>query len=511
MRVVFRVDANGQIGSGHAMRCLALAAALATRGAECNFLMRDDGASAVAEQISGDGFRVTTLPAPEDSTNVDGLAHSHFLPGGQAFDAGVSLKAMQGERAELLVADHYGIDHRWQDAMRSVARRILVIDDLADRRHSCDLLLDQNHVAGFETRYDRLVPDNCQKMLGPRYALLRPEFERHGLPVRKWEDGEPRLLVMYGGSDPENLTLRTIRLLVDMGWSGGVDVVAGPLHGDPEGLRKAMASLPDAVLHAPARDVAMLMCGAGLSVGSPGVSSWERSAMALPSITLSQAFNQEAIGLALGEAGAALHLGRAADVHDTMLEAALRLLGGNPPARRAMARVAASICDGRGMRRVVDRLMPRTLSIRRARRSDGTMLFSWRNDPRTRRHSHDPRELVLPEHLDWLDSMLARRDSDLLIAGLDGEEGAGQEASVACVRFDRVGDRAMVSIYLDPQRQGEGLGLSALRAALDWLAHTHPEIHFTDADVRAGNEASHRLFTAAGFRLDHARYVRPQD
>ncbi len=505
MRVVFRVDANGRMGTGHVMRCLALGGALRARGADCHFLMRADGIGGIAGQIGQEGHRVTGLAAPEDSSNRDGLTHSDFLPGGQAWDAWACREVLDGSPADLLIVDHYGLDHRWQRAMRDHARRILVIDDLADRHHDCDLLLDQNHVAGFESRYDALVPKYCKCLLGPRYALLRPEFERgEAAVVAVGDESHARLLIMFGGADPQNLTLKTVQLLVRIGWQGGVDVVAGPLHADTEGLRAAIARLPGSVLHAPAQNVSALMRGVNLAIGSPGVSSWERCAMALPSITLSQAFNQEAIGLALGEAGATLYLGRAEDVPALMVEAALVTLGSNPSARKAMARAAAAICDGGGVKRVVARLLAPEVTIRKARIEDATLLLSWRNDSRTRRFSHRDRELELDEHLEWMERTIARSDTDLLIASLDG-------VPVGCLRFDRQGERALVSIYLDPDRQGGGLGLSALNAALGWLSHTNPTIRFTDADVRAGNDVSHGLFTAAGYRLAHARYERMQD
>lgn len=504
MRVVFRVDADGRIGTGHAMRCLALAAALKARGAECVFLMREDGIGSIAGRIVEEGHRFTGLAAPENPCSNDDLAHSHFLPGGQAPDAEACGRALDGALADLLIIDHYGIDRRWQRAMRGHARRILVIDDLADRPHDCDLLLDQNLVADFESRYDTLVPAACQRLLGPRYALLRSEFERRPQTPQTRDELHPRLLVMFGGADPQNLTLKAVDLLVQIGWQGGVDVVAGPLHADPAGLRHAMATLPDAVLHAPARNVSALMAQADLSIGSPGVASWERCALALPSITISQAFNQEAIGAALGEAGAALHLGRAEDVPDALIKAALLTLGSNPLARGRMSRIAAEICDACGMSRVISRLLPPDVAIRKARSEDAAMLFSWRNDPRTRRFSHDDRELVLDEHLKWMERALARTNLDLLVASVD-------TVPVACLRFDRHGERALVSIYLDPEMQGGGLGLSCLNAALGWLSRNHPAIRFTDADVRAGNGASHGLFTAAGYRLAYARYERMQD
>lgn len=506
MQFFFRTDADTRIGTGHIMRCLALAEALRSRGGECVFMCRGLGlGAALSQRIADAGHRLLALPEAADAAcDGDGPSHAHWLAGGQASDAEACRRALAGATADWLVVDHYALDHRWQSSMRDVATRIMVIDDLADRVHECDLVLDQSLLDDMQTRYDGLLPGQCKRLLGPRYALLRGEFARVGDAASRPDTTSPRLLLMFGGADRQNLTLRSVDLLAAIAWGGDLDVAVGPLYSDLPALRASLLRLPRARLHAPAGDVATLMRNADLALGSPGVASWERCACGLPAITIAQAENQEAIGRALGMAGANFYLGNADQVPDQDIAAALRAWFSNVPGRAAMARAAGAICDGRGAQRVADRLMPPRLTIRPAGREDAELMYAWRNDERIRRYAHDPRPLSLPDHLAWVEQTLGRPDTDLLIAC----EGA---TPVACIRFDCFETRAVVSIYTDPFQQGRGFGRTALLAALDWLPNHRPGMLLTEADIVPGNVASEALFLSVGYQLAWARYVRPQE
>jgi UDP-2,4-diacetamido-2,4,6-trideoxy-beta-L-altropyranose hydrolase len=504
-RVLFRVDASISIGSGHLMRCLALAEALRAGGAECTFLCRVAGLGVLADRIVAAGHELLPLPESVTAEVSDGPPHAAWLPGGQGRDAAACLSTLLGRQpADWLVVDHYALDRRWQTAMRDVTSSIMVIDDLADRPHDCDLLLDQNLINDMQNRYDGHVPDHCVRLLGPRYSLLREEFVRLGAPPVRTATDAPRLLVMFGGADTQNLTLRAVEQLATIAWPGDVDVVAGPLYGQLEQLKAAVSRLARGYLHASTNSVAALMRCAGLALGSPGVASWERCACALPAITIAQADNQEGIGRTLGEVGAHFYLGRAESVTDDALSAALRAWLANDPARQAMSRAAAAVCDGDGLRRVVAKLIPARLSIRPVCRSDAELLFTWRNDERTRRHALNPKPLLLADHLAWVERTLARTDTDVLLACHDG-------IPVVCIRFDRAEGRARVSIYTDPNSQGAGYGAAALSSSLEWLRAHHPEITITDADVLPSNSASHALFAAVGYKPTWLRYERSQE
>lgn len=508
MRFLFRTDADAQIGTGHLMRCLALAKALSASGAECIFLCRIAGLGSLAKRILAEGHTLLALPEA-DSAHVDvgESAHAHWLPGGWRSDAEACRHALSGvSKSDWLIVDHYALDHRWQSTMRFVAHKLMVIDDLADRQHDCDLLLDQNLVDDREKRYLELVPNHCVRLLGPRYALLRQEFEQNDSDLNTSQNPaeQPRLLIMFGGTDAGNLTLRTVKALIRLRWIVPVDVVVGPLYMYLPELRAAMASLPAALLHVSADNIAALMRGAGLAVGSPGVASWERCACSLPTLAIAQADNQMMIGAALAETGAHWYLGRTESVSDEMLDASLRMLLGNPWARESLRRSARLICDGRGARRVAAVLCSvGEVEIRPACAEDGDLLFSWRNDERTRRYFRNPAQLTFAEHIKWFGRILADKTKKLLILSRGG-------VPVGCVRFDLLNSLANVSIYLDPSLQGQGIGGRVLCVAMDWLYALHPEITLIDAEVHSDNVASAKMFLRCGYlpmwsRFEHRR------
>jgi RimJ/RimL family protein N-acetyltransferase len=218
---------------------------------------------------------------------------------------------------------------------------------------------------------------------------------------------------------------------------------------------------------------------------------------------MAQANNQEGIGIALGRIGANFYLGPAEFVADDELHTALSVLLANEPARQAMALAAAAVCDGHGSRRVKGRLLQLSFTIKRVTLADAEMLYSWRNDERTRRYSADPRPLTLIQHLAWINRTLSMAEVDLLLA-------CCEEEPVTCLRFDRSGSKALVSIYTNPDNHGKGLNVGVLLTAIDWLRTNHPEIDATEAEVLAGNDASHTLFVAAGFHPIATRYMRKQ-
>lgn len=490
------------------MRCLALAEALRAQGAECTFLCRGAGLGQLDERILAGGHRLIPLPdAAKPAPDREGPPHAGWLPGGQVTDAASCLAALAGmAQADWLVADHYALDHRWEALLRPTAARLMVIDDLADRNHDCDLLLDQNLLDDMHERYLARVASNCVTLLGPRYALLRNEFAVGAREPRVDATELPRVLVMFGGADAGDLTGRTVAALVRIGWSGPLDIVVGPLYARGERLRALAATLPGATLHAPASDVANLMLGAGLSIGSPGVTSWERCTCGLPTVAIAQANNQEGIGQALADAGAHWYLGRKEALTDELLDHTLHALLGNPRALQAMARNARRVCDGRGAKRVASFLVDRaTLYARPAAATDGPMLFDWRNDPRTRRYFRNPAALAMDQHMEWFARVLSDESRLMLVV-------CREQTPVGCIRFDLNGESAEVSIYLDPSCHGTGLGSGVLRAALEFLHTERPRVIICRAEVLAENAASAAMFASCGFRvrsswLEYRRHV----
>lgn len=321
---VFRADASAAIGTGHVMRCLTLADALRKTGESALFLCRPHEGHLMA-LIAQRGHCVKALPplAPSTAVRPDGagLAHAHWLGTDQATDAGDCLAALAAEgmaRPAWIVVDHYALDAVWESRMRPAAGRLMAIDDLADRRHACDLLLDQN-LGRRAQDYAGLVPERAGVLIGPRHALLRPEFAalRAESLARRARPALRRLLIALGGVDRENHTcavldaLDAVRSLPD---DLEILVVMGPQAPwlDAVRARAAALSRPVRVL-AGVSDMARLMARSDLAIGAAGGTAWERCCLGLPTIQMVLAANQAAGAAALEAAGAAVMAASAQD------------------------------------------------------------------------------------------------------------------------------------------------------------------------------------------------------
>jgi UDP-2,4-diacetamido-2,4,6-trideoxy-beta-L-altropyranose hydrolase len=314
MRCVIRVDASISLGVGHVMRCLTLALQIRSQGgAEVQFICRDVPGH-LAEIITRKGFRVVLLP--EDN---DGFKSFSWLA-----DAQQVLNNFPVEEADWLVVDHYEIDARWEVMLRSRAKHILVIDDLADRPHDCDVLLDQNYRLNLAHRYDGLVPPNCTKLLGPRYLLLRPEFINARKSLRRDYSTVKRILVNFGGTDEPNLTMRAVNAIQSLQLPNlFVDVVVGQTNPHQAALQQEVRALSGFAFHLQTDRMAALICAADLAIGASGSSTWERCSLGLPTLALVLADNQREAARELGEAGIIVNLGDARDVPVTALASEL--------------------------------------------------------------------------------------------------------------------------------------------------------------------------------------------
>ena len=487
--MALRVDASDAIGTGHLMRCLTLAEALAGEGHSCRFILRDlPGALPGLVEARGHAVSLLPAPTPGEPTDAD-LAHGAWLGVTRARDA-AETAAVLGEPVDWLVVDHYALAADWHRGLRPHARRLLAIDDLADRALDCDLLLDQNLQAAPD-RYAGLLPAACEALIGPKYALLRPEFAalRAAPPPR--DPG--RVLVSFGGIDAPGATLMALEALALAGMDARpVDVVAGPRNPHLPAIRAWCAARAQATWHESA-DMAALMVRAGLAIGAAGATAWERCCLGLPTLLVTIAANQRPGAQALAEAGAALWAG---DVDRTAhdLAAMLLTLERAPGLRDSLGTKAAALVDGLGVARVVRAMTTPAIALRPARAEDCDTVWQWRNDERTRRFIPDPAPILLESHRVWFAGVLSgERAVDLLIG-----EAAGQPVGV--LRFDHAGPLATISIYLVPGRENRGEGRALLRAGHDWLAAHRPATEVIEALVLEGNAASHRAFQAAGYR-----------
>jgi UDP-2,4-diacetamido-2,4,6-trideoxy-beta-L-altropyranose hydrolase len=367
MNVVFRADASLQIGTGHVMRCLTLADALAARGTNCQFICREHPGNLI-EQIRNKGYIVHALPALSEPVGASSLAikavsdeqapaHSRWLGATQSQDAEACATILAELQPDWLIVDHYALDARWERALKPHYQKLMVIDDLADRSHLCDLLLDQTF--GRDAKdYRAWVPAHCQLLCGSHYALLRPEFAvlRPYSLQRRAEPQLRQLLITMGGVDKDNATGKVLEALRSCPLPADcrITVIMGataPWLAEVELLARDMPWSTQ--VEVGAKDMAQLMADSDLAIGAAGATSWERCCLGLPTIMLVVADNQFKVAEGLERAGAAVIVTKERRIQEQLSESLTSLLT-EATKLRSISEASAAIVDGEGVNSVLN-------------------------------------------------------------------------------------------------------------------------------------------------------------
>ncbi|MCW5729817.1 MAG: UDP-2,4-diacetamido-2,4,6-trideoxy-beta-L-altropyranose hydrolase [Alphaproteobacteria bacterium] len=485
---LIRFDAGEAIGGGHAMRCATFQAALEG----CGWRTRRAVSRATAQHFGlvGDGGDIVL---PDEGTPEE--------------EARVMRAGATG--AELLVVDHYGRDRTLEAAARPPGGKVLVIDDLADRPHDADILMDAT--PGRQAAdYRPLLPEGAQVLPGPAHALVRECF-RAARPeaLRRRAQAAPprRILVSCGLIDAANATELALRGIAGTGLDFEIDVILGPRAPHRGAVAQAIAETGlRARLAIDAARMAELMAAADLCIGAGGTSTWERCCVGLPSLVIGVAENQRPTAEALRESGAARILGWIGEVAPAGIAATLRELADDPQALAAMAEAAARLVDGRGAERLLLALLaPRPsaqgamIRLRPVAAGDEARLLDWQKAPATRRFARDPRIPTAGSHAAWFAARLNDPSCLLTIIEADGEP-------AGFLRLDRRGNafgRPMheISIAIAPDHYRRGIARAALALAARLMRGCE-----LVAFVLEANDASHRLFREAGYSTEADGY-----
>jgi len=309
MKIYIRTDSSTEIGTGHVMRCLTLADILRGKGAEVKFICRDLPGN-ISDFIEKKGYFVYRLPYQGRKIGQKNC-YAHWLGADWSIDAEQTKDIIrQNNLIDWLIIDHYAIDINWERKLRPYVKKIMVIDDLANRPHDCDLLLDQNFYEDLEKRYDKLVPGHCVKLLGPKYALLRPEFIAARKKVKVRDGRVKRILVFFGGSDPTNETAKALEAIRMLNRPDIItDVVVGSANPRKEQIRLMCQSIQNTNFYCQVDNMALLMARADLAIGAGGGTTWERCCLGLPTIAISVADNQKEVLNVLHKYGVLWNLG----------------------------------------------------------------------------------------------------------------------------------------------------------------------------------------------------------
>lgn len=483
--VVFRVDGGRAVGGGHIARCDALAQLLQTRGWQIRFAMTPsafENLPASGTEIPAWNFPLTDDAGPEREIS--------------------EMQTAWPDGCDLLVVDHYGRDASFEKACRPWARRVLAIDDLPNRSHDCDVLLDQTFGREAAEYDDRIGPDVI-RLCGSAYALLRPEFAGcAGLVERSASDGAKpveRILVSMGATDPHNATALVLDGIRESGLEAYVDIVLGQSAPHAEQIRSVAAKMTaGATLHLGVKNPAPLLATADIAVGAGGVSAWERCCFGLPTIMMPLFDNQRDVVARLAQAGAVRTIDKDA-FGAAAIAQALKALATDTPTRTEMSRCARLVADGRGVARAGLALDPETtpnggaVRLRPATMGDADILLDWQRHPDTRRYFRSAEIPSADAHHSWMSARLS--DPGCLLSLV-----LNKEVPAGVVRLDPIADASThrgsfeISILIAPDHKRQGIGLAALNAARRLV----PEADF-HAEVADGNAASAALFSAAGY------------
>jgi len=362
LKLTVRADASRQTGSGHIMRCLALAErVIGKRGGDVHFICQPLPGH-LKQVVEQRGFTCSLLPPRQADTNgsrdttvmadqVIDRANDQAIDQAidQAWDAEQTARLTAA--ADWLLVDHYQINRSWQQHMRGHCRQLMVIDDLANRAHDCDLLLDQT-LGRTAAEYRPWVGNHCTLLTGPDYALLRPDFAAHrdAALLRRHRCRTVRsLLISMGGADADNRTRLVLGILATTtaARSLHITVVIGAQYAhDAQALSAYGKHFAQIEIRRNVNVMAELMLKSDLAIGAAGTTSWERCCLGLPTLTCITADNQREVAARLEATGAIQLWSTGEELRDALYRSLV------PATYQRMVDAAATVCDGLGTDRV---------------------------------------------------------------------------------------------------------------------------------------------------------------
>ncbi len=472
--LLIRCDASVAMGTGHAMRCLALAQAWLDAGGNVSFAMAD-ATPALEVRLRIEGADVVRLPVPP----------------GSAEDFARTCDLARQKKAEWVVVDGYQFGSVYQSAIRDAGLKLLFIDDHgAAPPYSADVVLNQNLHAR-EELYQERAP-HTRLLLGPRYILMRREFTFWR--KRKFEIAPRarRILVTMGGSDPENVTEQILKMLLaepDL----ELTVVVGGSNPHLTRIEQLLenANCPIRLLK-DVSDMPALMVWADLVIASAGTTSWELCMMGSPAMLCVLAPNRERIAGELARLGAAANLGYVGRAPADKTGAVLCELLQSQARWEKMSARGRELVDGRGAERVAVFLRGDPI-LRRTIESDCRSCWEWRNEPTSNDESAASEPVGWERYMEWFRARLGDPQSILYTAVSRRGEPMGM------VQCQLDGTHAVLSINLGAAFRGKGNGRKILALAIEELFRVSG-IKAIDALVRMPNQPSIRLFEGAGFR-----------
>ena len=491
MKTVIRMDASDQIGTGHLIRCLTLANALRTCGSQVTFYSKDLPQTLVKKILDqGHNFFPLKNSTPEN-------------------EASQMIASFKGT-PDWLVTDHYGLNQRFEVQFKNVVRKILVLDDLADRDHTCDVLLDQNYYRNARERYCNRVPLGCKLLLGPEYVLLRHEFYEARRKLKARNETIRRILVFFGGVDATNETSKALRALALSNLKlDQVVIVLGRLNPHRREVESLLGSVSGARLEVDVQNMAALMAEADLSLGAGGTTTWERCFLGLPSQVIQVANNQREGMTELAQLGVIDDLGASEKVTVEFMSSRLKQLTARPDLIKSMSEKSFQLMGdlpSGNLPRVVELMLGfkqiewEDGRLRSLCEEDLKLILEWRNSERIRSMMFNDQPISWEEHKRWFNQLSQGNEASFRVFEMKSEP-------VGVVQFkeiDRVKQEASWGFYLGKENLIPGIG--SMMGFLG-IEHGFENLRLSKiyGEVIGSNEKSIRYHKRLGFEPIESR------
>ncbi|MGE5417656.1 MAG: UDP-2,4-diacetamido-2,4,6-trideoxy-beta-L-altropyranose hydrolase [Acidobacteriota bacterium] len=488
MKITFRADASESIGSGHLMRCLALAQECRSQGHSCLFITSDK-TSVLNRRLRDEGFAVTEL--------------ARIYPDTQ--DLEVTNDVLRENPDAWLVLDGYHFDTKYQAACKETGNPLLVVDDNAIWDHyNSDIVLNQNIHAGSlvysSESYTRFL-------LGTRYMLLRNEYKKWQGWKRTIAPKAKKLLVSMGGADQNNTTATVIdalELIKRSDFEVRVVIGSNNVHSDKIHQKAAIAG-KSIYVYQNVADMSEHMAWADLAVSAGGVTSYEMAYMALPNIMIVLADNQLSNAERLGSQGAAVNLGWYADISIDFLASQIAELMDDVDRRSEMSSKGRELVDGEGTSRVIMAITGARIRLRTVRPDDCRLVWEWANEPAVREMSFSSQAIPWEGHQRWFEKRQNNPQSMMWI-GVDSED-----KPLGLVRYDIEDNaRAIVGVSVDINHRGAGIASALLKNSLTRLFND-TDVGMIDAFIKPNNIGSIKAFSNAGYSIIGKTVVESQE
>lgn len=482
-----RADANLKIGTGHIMRCIALAQAWQDHGGEVTFISHCES-EALRERIQSEWCRFIALDhvCPDSSDLKNTLA---------------ILKTEGADQKNWLVLDGYHFTPKYQKAIRDEGIRLLVIDDMNHLPcYHADILLNQNiHAPDLKYHCD----ENTTLLLGTRYVLLRREFLKYRDFNRQIPDRARNILVTLGGADPDNVTLKVIEALTLVEDKEiEVKIVIGPANPHREILTQALSSTPylSELITNPS-NMPELMAWADLAISGAGSTCWEMAFMGVPNIVMILADNQKPVAEGIAKIRMALNLGWYNVVNQRLISQSIYQIILSKNKRINMAKKGHIVIDGSGTKTLVKKLNAISISICPVMESDCELIWKWANDPEVRSSAFSSDFIPFEDHRDWFYSKIRNPQCFQFIGYNGNSQPIGQ------IRFDAVGDGEFeVDVSVDKDFRGREYGVQLIKKGIYELLQ-HSNVKIVHSYVKSSKHASKNTFIKADFFIENIQII----